>query len=406
LKILLLSTCYPTRSRPDFGIFIHRQARALRQLGVECHVLQPVNASPPAPWHHLHPGWEEGHRQRWDVLSSWEGIPIHPPVIRHPKPSRFFPGDFWERVGRGVARYVGKRPELRSADLLYAHFLCHEGYAGWIVKQHLGLPLAAIARGDDIHAWPERWPDRAAKLATVLAGADALFACSWGLARHTESWAVNGLSRPIEVIYNGIETKRFSPGPQEEARQRLGLSAGEKILLSVATPIAAKGWPELLDAFAAVAPEGWHLVGSGAPRGAGDLDLAAEAATRGIGNRFTWLGLVNPQGMPDLYRAADAFALASHNEGLSNSLLEAMACGLPVLATAVGGHAEVIEDRVSGRLVPPRSPWELASALRSLLSAEAVSWGAEGRQRALAIGSPRQNAKKLLAHFETLCAAS
>lgn len=398
MKILLLSTCYPTRSRPDYGIFIHRQARALRELGAECHVLQPVNASPPAPFHRLHPGWEEGHRQRADALAACEGVPIHHPVIRHPKPSRFFPGDYWERVGRGVARYVRKRPELRSADLLYAHFLCHEGYAGWIVKQELGLPLAAIARGDDIHAWPERWTDRAAKLATVLAGADALFACSRGLARDAERWAANGLAKPFEVVYNGIETDRFSPGPRTTP-------AAEKTLLSVATPIAAKGWLELLDAFAAVATTGWRLVGTGAPRGNGDLDLAAEAAQRGIGGRFTWLGLVPPERMPDLYRGADAFALASHNEGLSNALLEAMACGLPVLATGVGGHAELVEDGRNGRLVPPRSPQELAAALRELLAAPA-DWGRRARERALALGSPRQNAEKLLVHLQQLCAAS
>lgn len=319
-------------------------------------------------------------------------------MIRHPKPSRFFPGDFWERVGRGVAQYIRRTAELRSADLLYAHFLCHEGYAGWIAKKQLGLPLAAIARGDDVHAWPERWPDRTIKLATVLAGADALFACSGGLARDAEHWAVDGLSRPIEVIYNGIDTDRFSPGPR-------AAPAAEKILLSVATPIEAKGWLELLDAFAAVAPAGWRLVGTGAPRGHGDLDLTAEAAQRGIGERFTWLGLVPPERMPDLYRSADAFALASHNEGLSNALLEAMACGLPVLATDVGGHAEIVHDRVNGRLVPPRSPRELAAALRELLAAPA-DWGRAARERALALGSPRQNAAKLLVHLQKLCAAS
>jgi teichuronic acid biosynthesis glycosyltransferase TuaC len=402
MKILVISTCYPTRSRPDWGIFVHQQVQALMSLGVECHVLQPINASPPAPFHRLHPGWEHGYRQRKDGLTSWEGVPIHHPKMYHPKPSRFFPGDFWERMGHAIARYVSKHQQLRSADLLYAHFLCNEGYAGWIAKQRLEMPLAAIALGDDVHAWPERWPDRVAKLAKVLAGADALFACSQGLARDAAQWASEGLARPLEVIYIGIDADRFSPGPQWDARQRLGLPQKRKILLSVGTTIAAKGWPELLDAFVEVAGDGWHLAAAGSQRGAGDLDLVAEAARRGIGERFTWLGLVPPERMPDLYRAADAFALASHNEGLSNALLEAMACGLPVLATEVGGHAEVITDGESGRLVPPRSPRELNAALRSLLSEEAISWGAEARKRALAIGSPRQNAEKLLAHFQAL----
>lgn len=376
-------------------------------LGVDCEVLQPINASPPPPFHLLHPGWIHGNHQRKDVLPLWEGVPIHHPEMRHPKPSRFFTGDYWERMGLTVASYIAKHSELRSAHLIYAQFLCNEGYAGLIVKRKLAIPLAAIALGDDVHSWPLRWPDRIPKLAKVMAEADALFACSKRLADDAECWATEGLAQPVKVVYIGIDGGRFSPGSKTDARQKLELPLTREILLSVGTTIPEKGWLELLDAFVKVAPTSWHFVAAGSPRGGGgDLDLLAEAARRGLGDRFTWLGLQPPERMPDLYRAADAFALASHNEGLSNSILEAMACGLPVLATSVGGHAEVIEDGISGHLVPPRSPEKLESGLRLLLSQAAVPWGIEARKRALAIGTPLQNAKELLTHFQKLCAVS
>ncbi|HYH45021.1 MAG TPA: glycosyltransferase [Thermoanaerobaculia bacterium] len=411
MRILVLTTCYPTRSRPDYGIFAHRQTRALADLGAECHVLQPVDWAPPAPFHRLHPGWESGRSRRLDGLRELDGIPIHHPPVYHPKPSRFFPGDTLERTGIWTARAIARRPELRGADLLFAHFLCNEGYAGLIVKRRLGLPLAVLAQGDDVHAWPERWPDRVPKLAAVLAGADALFACSAGLARDAERWASAGLAAPIEVAYNGIETAVYRPArdgaEQARARRDLGLPEAGRLLLSVGTTIAAKGWPELLDVFAASpAARGWTLLGVGTSRGNGDLDLPAEAARRGLAERFRWLGVLPPARMPDLYRAADAFVLASHNEGLSNAVQEAMASGLPTIATEVGGHAELL-GRGEGWLVPPRDPAALGRAFTEALGdpTEADRRGRLGRARAEALGTPRANAARLLARFEALLRA-
>src|SRR5262249_49756591 len=152
--------------------------------------------APPSPLHRLHPSWRVADEARRQTLPEFEGIAIHHPPIFQPLPSRWFPGDYWERMGRAVAGYVSRRPKLRRADLLSAHFLCQEGYAGWVATRQLGMPLVAIARGDDVHAWPERWSDRKGKLAVVLREADALLACSHQLARDATAWAVDGLGRP------------------------------------------------------------------------------------------------------------------------------------------------------------------------------------------------------------------
>jgi glycosyltransferase involved in cell wall biosynthesis len=283
---------------------------------------------------------------------------------------------------------------------VYAHFLCHEGYAGLIAARRLGLPLVAIARGDDVHAWPERWPDRAEKLAEVLASADGLLATSRGLARDAEAWAARGLASSVEVVYNGVDASRFRPAADEAerraARRRLGLPEGGRVLLSVATPIDLKGWPELLDAFATLDGRAreWTLAMVGAARNADDLDLAGEARSRGFGDRAVWLGCLPPDAMPSLYRAADAFVLASRNEGLSNAVLEAMATGLPVVTTDVGGHGEVIDDGVSGRLVPAGDGGQLSSALAAVMfdPAAAERLGRAARAPAQQQGAPLANA--------------
>jgi glycosyltransferase involved in cell wall biosynthesis len=410
MRVLILTTCYPRRTRPNHGIFAHRQVRALSDLGVECHVLQPVEWSPPRPLHKLHAGWQAARRAADDLLDEIDGVPIHHPTVCLPKPSRFFPGDYWERVGRSVARYLANRRELSANSILYAHFLCHEGYAGLIAAETLGIPLAAIALGDDVHAWPERWPDRRAKLAKVLGRADGLLACSQALARDAERWATDGLATRIEVVYIGIDTDNFAPPLGEEgkriARGEMNLPKDRRILLCVGTPIPQKGWLDLLDAFAdlkEVAAD-WDLAMAGEPRGSDDLDLIAEAGARGLGHRAYWLGCLPPASMPGLYRASDAFVLASHNEGLSNSVMEAMAAGLPVVATDVGGHSEVISNGVDGWLVPPKDRRRLREALREALTLteESRLRGGAARRRIIGVGDHRANAKGLVRYFDRL----
>ena len=413
MKVLVLTTCYPRRSQPANGIFIHRQIRALADLGVECHVLQPVDWSPPPPIHLVDRAWQYDRLQRKDMLSEVEGIPVHHPAVYHPRPSRFFPGDYWERVGRSVSRYIERRPALRSADLIYAHFLCHEGYAGLIASRRLGIPLVAIARGDDVHGWPARWPDRKPKLAAVLKEADGLLACSRGLARDAQQWATEGLARPFEVVYNGIDIDRFSPAESSEqkraARRSLGLPEEKRLLLSVATPIVAKGCFDLLDAFARISERvaGWDLVMAGSAHVDG-LNLLNEAKARGLGSSVHWLGCLPPETMPDLYRVVDAFVSASHNEGLSNSMMEAMATGLPVVVTNVGGHAEIVGDGINGRLVPARDLDKLAAALGEVLTdhEKSAALGRAARQRTLLIGNPQANAAHLLSYFREVLRGS
>lgn len=414
MRILVLSTCYPRRSNPGLGIFAHRLNLAMTALGAECHVLQPIDWSPPPPFDRLKGGWRVARLARADMLSEVDGIAVEQPPVYLPVPSRFFRRDYWTVTGQAVASWIRARPRLLEADLLLAHFMCHEGYAGLVAARQLGMPFAAFALGDDVHAWPEWWPDRREKLAAVLDGADGLLANSGALARDALRWA-SGSGRPhIEVVYHGVESATFKPAAgaeaREAARRQFGLPRSRRLLLSVGWPSAAKGWLDLLDAFsrmAQVAHE-WDLVAVTAPYvSVRALDLHHEIERRGLGQRAFVLGSLPPAAMPDVYRAVDAFVLASHNEGLSNAVLEAMATALPVITTDVGGHTEVIRDGVEGWIVPPRDVPALEAALRDLFQDDGVGHrlGAAARRRALDIGDYRTNAARLLAYLEAIVAA-
>jgi teichuronic acid biosynthesis glycosyltransferase TuaC len=178
-------------------------------------------------------------------------------------------------------------------------------------------------------------------------------------------WGVDAAR--LQVIRNGVDTERFRPLPPAEARSRLGL-AGDPLLLSVGHLVEVKGHDLTLEALARLAPR-WPgvrlcFVGDGPLR----QSLQARAAALGVADRVRFAGAVPNDRLAAWYSAADLLVLASRSEGWANVLLESMACGTPVVATAVGGTAEVLADPRVGRLVPPLDPVALADAISALCS--------------------------------------
>ena len=410
MKILFLSTCYPQKDRPYNGIFIHRQAKALQELGVEVQIVQPVNWFPPLGLHVLHPYWKRGYNHLQQMEVEVEGIKIHHPTMFVKMPSRFFPEDGWERMGHSVGHYIKNHRELKNADWIYAHFLCHEGYAGVFASRLTGIPLAAIARGDDVHAWPEANPQLIKNLRLVFKEAKLLLANSKRLAEDTKQWFEEGMKRNIEVVYNGVDTSFFFPVSNQDGKKRLkekfGLPSDVNLLMCVATPVVLKGWVELLDAIQQLGDQfaGWKLVAVIPDwKFKEALNLRLEAEKRGIQNHFIEKIGIAPLEMGELYRAMDAFILPSHNEGLSNAVIEAMATGLPVIATDVGGHNEFISHRKNGILIKPNNTNELIEALGKVVSTESYrsEIACNAREGAQLIGSYNDNAIKLKAAFES-----
>ena len=132
-------------------------------------------------------------------------------------------------------------------------------------------------------------------------------------------------------------------------------------------------------------------------------NIKKEAEKRGIQNHFIEKIGIAPLEMGELYRAMDAFILPSHNEGLSNAVIEAMATGLPVIATDVGGHNEFISHRKNGILIKPNNTNELIEALGKVVSTESYrsEIACNAREGAQLIGSYNDNAIKLKAAFES-----
>lgn len=173
----------------------------------------------------------------------------------------------------------------------------------------------------------------------------------------------------VGTIHNGIALPSLPTAEERQAlRTRFGLPADALVLMIVANLIPYKGHADLIDALALAAPRlglNWRLVIVGRDAGIG-AELKRRAGAAGIDDSLLWLG--EQPSADALFAAADIAVLASHEEGFSNALIEAMGRRLPAIATTVGGNADAIADGVSGLLVPPRAPAELAAAILRLAS--------------------------------------
>ena len=225
-----------------------------------------------------------------------------------------------------------------------------------------------LAQGSDVHAYL-RSPLRRRAILRALAEAPACITRSRSLA--TQLAAAGADPTRLHPIVNGIDTSIFNAhGPLPEAPPP-SLPAQAPVLLFVGNLLPVKDPSFLLNAFAQLpacpSHEPPHLVLAG--KGPLRQELDAQAARLGIAHRVHFLG---PQTAPQVaswMRRASLLAMTSRNEGLPNVILEAQACGLPVVATSVGGIAEVIDAPWKGRLTPPADLTAWITAAAEMLAA-------------------------------------
>jgi glycosyltransferase involved in cell wall biosynthesis len=205
-----------------------------------------------------------------------------------------------------------------------------------------------------------------------------------GLALREQLHRENGIPLAhMTSVPTGIDLERFRPRSRADACRSLDLDPARHYLGIVATLRNWKGHVYLLEAFAALAPTypEWDLliVGDGPQR----RNLERAIATQGLGKRVFMPG--NREDVETWFNAFSLFVLPSYGEeGVSQSVMQAMASGLPVVSTTVGATREAVDDGGTGLLVPPRDAGELRSALATLMQdpGRCARFGAAGRQRA------------------------
>lgn len=350
MKILILTNLFPTPWDPLRGAFNRQQFERLGQ-NHEIDVLTAVDFR------------ERWHGVRGEVrvagLRTDHFVFVYPPRFgRALHPLCWLLSLLWQR-GR----------QLRAAryDCLLASWAYPDAVAvGWLARR-LGIPYLVKVHGNDLNVQATH-ALRRPQIRAALRGASAVVAVSHALAGKATALGVDR-SR-IHVVYNGVDHALFTPGSRSEARVRLGLSVDAPLLLYVGNLKTSKGCLDLLDAFPAVlaaCPKARLVYVGAGPAHAGLLD---RAAALGCSRRVQLVGAVAHAALGNWFRAADLLCLPSHNEGVPNVVLEAMACGTPVVASQVGGIPEVVPE-YAGILVPPRAVEALSVAL---IHAAGKSW--------------------------------
>jgi glycosyltransferase involved in cell wall biosynthesis len=391
LRVLVLTPIYPWPGDPPEGIFVHRQIRNLVLQGVQCRVINyhPALRYVPASvagvsWLRYHPRW-----LTWP--NRLDGIAVSHVFY----PRRVRGEDVVPAIGQTLERFIEANREYQQTDLVYAHWLWTGGAAALHLRKRFGWPVVAIARGSEMHDWHGTHPFSRPHVERVVAAADLVLANCDALRRR--AWGFAGGSREdCEVVYNGCDARTFSPvGDKSGVRRALGLPLDCKLLLCCASVIQRKGIAELLEAWRDFSQRrrNWRLV------------LVGRLVRRDLVQRLQSVaptpiiivGRVSEDRVADYMRAADAYIQPSLLEGLANATMEAMATGLPVIATDTGGQREVVRAAHNGWLVPPGDSAALATAMESMAgdTDEARRRGVEARKTIQSEFDPLIHASRL-----------
>ena len=355
MKVLTFSSLYPNNIWPQLGIFIKERMTHFAALkDCEVKVIAPVPYFPPLKLGHRFPYSQVRRRE------TIEGIDVyHPRYFMIPKVSM---------VWHGVMMFLAVLPlayKLRQAyrfDVIDAHFVYPDGLAAVLLGHAFNTPVVVSARGSDINLYRQlplinRW------LRYTLKRSERVIAVSQALKAAISQLGI--ASAKVAVIPNGVDPNKFFPYSRQEARRKLGLGDG-RLLLSVGNLNSNKGFDLLLESFKALRRD-FHdlslvIVGEGALRKRLEEQIAAL-------DLQPWARLVGAAPHDALhlwYNAANLFCLASVREGWPNVLLEALACGTPVVATEVGGIPEIVTSREVGFLAK-RSEQALVTQLACAL---------------------------------------
>jgi len=359
--VLVWSALFPGPAQPQAGIFIRER---MFRVGQEL----PMTVISPQPWFPLQglirrfrPHFRPSQPRR----ESQSGIEVlRPSYFSVPGVLKQLDGWF---MALGARRTVRRLHRAGRVDVIDAHFGYPDGYAATLVARWEGLPCTITLRGTELRH--SRDPALRRRLLAGLRSATRVFSVSASLKRL--AMALGLPDEAVRVVGNGVDSARFSPLPRSESRRALGLDDDAQVLVTVGGLVERKGFhrviaclPELMKDF----PKLHYLcVGSAGPEGDFSARLRAQVTELGLDERVHFLGALPPDEVRRALSAADVSVLATSNEGWANVLLEAMACGVPVVATDVGGNAEVVCREDLGKIVPFDDHAALAGALGDAL---------------------------------------
>jgi teichuronic acid biosynthesis glycosyltransferase TuaC len=353
LRVLTFTSLYPSTARPRHGIFVEaRLDHLLRHCAVDVRVVAPV------PWFPfaspLFGGY--GAFARTPLHDTrLRGVPVSYPrylmlprlgVARQP-----------DRMARAALRELQR---LRGAgwqpQLIDSHYLYPDGVAAALLAEALRVPFVMTARGTDVNVLA-RMPGPGRRIADAARRAAAIVTVSRPLRDTLISCGVE--ASKVIVLRNGVDLDVFGLEDQRAARARLGLPAVGRLATCVGNLVPEKGQSLAIEALTHAPDLRLVIVGDGPLR----AELAALARNLGVEQRVTFRPAMPQRDLRHLYASTDVLLLTSTREGWPNVVLEAMACGTPVVGVDVGAVRDMVSSAGVGRVIDSRDPIVLAGAI-------------------------------------------
>lgn len=323
----------------------------------------PVCVVAPQPWFPLQGlirYFRPGFRPKLPVFECVRNLEVYRP--------RFlcFPGVLknWDGPLMAICAYrtLRRLHAVRGANILDAHFGYPDGYAASLLARWIGMRCLVTFRGTETRH--SKSPLRR-RLRTCLRRIDMLIGVSDDLRRLGVSLGAREANSA--VVGNGVDLSRFQPQDKLLMRRQMDIPEGAKVLISVGGLVERKGFhrvieviPDLLKQYPNLI---YLIVGGGSVEGDNSQLLRDLVQRLHLQEHVRFCGPVAPDLLSTYYSTADIFVLATRHEGWANVFLEAMACGLPVVTTRVGGNAEVVCDDRVGKLVDFGDAGQLCEAI-------------------------------------------
>lgn len=392
-RLIVFSSLYPSQARPNAGLFIRtRMSQVAKHF--EMVVVSPV------PWFPLQSivqYWKPNYRPQPVKVENQHGIQVYfPRFFAMPGLGRSLDGFFMALSSMWL---LSKLKKSFNFTLIDAHFGYPDGYAATLLGNYFKVPVSITLRGTEIPL--SKIPGRRERLIKALQNATKIFSVSDSLKQHAISLGI--AAEKIQVVGNGVDTEVFFPVDKAESRHQLQIAAETKVLISVGGLVERKGFHRVIEILPRLLVKHptllFLIVGGESPEGNIRGKLEQQVKTLNLSEHVRFLGALSAEALKTPLSAADVFVLATANEGWANVFLEAMACGLPVVSTDVGGNREVISDAALGTIVPFGDADELVHAVDAALSKQ---WN-----RSLIIEYARDNAwdnriNKLVAEFNAM----
>jgi len=280
-------------------------------------------------------------------------------------------------------------------DIIHAHFTYSAGFVGHMLKKIYNTPLVLTGHGYDIYEMPFRSKEWNEKITTILKNADKIFTNSTRNKRLIKKLGVN---TKIEISPIGVNDDLFFPANTQECRNKLNLPNDKKILVSIGSFVKVKGQKYLIDAIKEILKYRNDILCILVGGGRLERNLRKRIKNLGLSKYIKLIDKQKQSKIPLWINSSNIFVLPSLNEGMPDSMFEALACGKPFVGTKVGGVPEVINNKI-GLLAEPGSAQDLSEKIMEAFNKD---WDAHYISRLSQKYTTKRNSEKVSQSYQDL----